>query len=64
MSRVKFQINENESDQKKKQLIQYIIKNFGDQATFIGDCIEVEENDESKTLHFFDRIGFHYKKAS
>ncbi len=64
MQKVKYIIDHQETDSNKKQLFEYIVKNFGNKATLRGDYVEVEKNDESKILDFFNRTGYKYKKSA
>lgn len=64
MQKVKYIIDQKESDLHKKQLFEYILKNFGNKATYQDNYLEVEKNDESKVLDFFKSTGLKYKKSA
>jgi len=64
MKKVKYIIDQKESEFNKKQLFENVTKTFGNKASVQGGYIEVEKNDENKIVEFLTHSGLKYKKAA
>ena len=62
--KVKYVIDKRESDYKKKQLLEKVIKTFGAKVSISGENIEVERNDEKKVVDLLTHSGLKYQKAA
>ena len=62
--KVKYIIDKKDSDSKKKQLLENVVKTFGTKVAINGEKIEVESHDERKIVDLLTRSGLKYQKAA
>lgn len=62
--KVKYVIEKRESEFKKKQLLEKVIKTFGSKVAVSGGEITVEKNSEGKVVDLLTKSGLKYQKAA
>jgi len=64
LKKVKYIIDQKESEINRKQLFDNVVKTFGNRASIQGVSIEVDKNDENKIIECLTHSGIKYKKAA
>lgn len=62
--KVKYMIEKRESDFKKKQFLEKVVKALGTKVAIAGGEISIEKNDENKVVDLLTKSGLKYQKIA